>query len=219
MKNPAYLKENLKKIIPTISGHQIILLEKYVSSLGEWNQRYNLISRKDIDAIWEHHIFPSLIPLSLIDFDINCWMLDIGSGGGLPVIPIKIVRPDLQILLVDSVRKKALFLQKIISDLDLKDITVKRERVEALQTNPILLNKFNVVTARAVANIPQLINWGKPFLKNVGFHLLWKGFSDINELMAIVKKQPLNYEIFSVPGKLKNLSNKFEDLRFFKIWF
>jgi 16S rRNA (guanine527-N7)-methyltransferase len=219
MKNPASLKENLKKIIPTITDQQIIQLEKYVSSLREWNQRYNLISRKDSDAIWEHHIFPSLIPLSLIDLDESYWILDIGSGGGLPAIPIKIVRTDLQVLLIDSVRKKTLFLQKIISDLELKNIAVKRERIEVLQTDPILTNKFNIITARAVTSIPLLVEWSKPFLKSDGFLLLWKGVSDINELKEIAEKLSLKYGVLSVSEKLKSLSNKFEDLRFFKIWF
>ncbi len=212
--------EALRKLIPiAITDHEIDQLKIFVTSLREWNQRFNLLSRKDMDHIWEHHIFPSLIPITLIKFPKDFWLLDIGSGGGLPAIPIKIVRPDLQMLLVDSVRKKTLFLQKVISDLQLKNIAVKRERIEILQSNAIFDEKFDIITARAVANIPQLLQWSKPLLKGNGFFLLWKGFSDVEELNGIAKELELSYEILSVPDQFKNISKKFEELRFFKIWF
>lgn len=217
-KNPRP-KDVLEQLIPSIAGHHFNQLQLFAVSLQEWNQRYNLISRKDVDQVWEHHILPSLFPISLIDFPEGCWILDIGSGGGLPAIPIKIIRPDLQILLVDSVRKKTLFLQKIIMDLQLKNISVKRERIEHLKSNPVLLKKFDIITARAVASIPQLIQWSRPLVKAGGSILLWKGHSDVLELERTAENLKLNYEILSVTDEFKSLAGKFEELRYFKIWF
>jgi len=217
MKSSSFSKDNLKIIIPDITHQQIAQLEKFATSLREWNQRYNLISRKDVDHIWENHILPSLIPSTLIEFPEGCWFLDIGSGGGFPAIPLKIARPDLQILLVDSVRKKTLFLQKIILDLRLENTAVKKERIEWLN-DPLFMAKFDIITARAVANISQLIEWSRLFLKKHGCLLLWKGHSDMGEMEGVAENLKLKYEILSVPDSLKGLSPKFEDLRFFQIW-
>lgn len=218
MKNSFYPKEHLEKLIPDITDQQVTQLEKFAISLKEWNQRYNLISRKDVDQIWENHIFPSLIPLTLIEFPEGSWLLDIGSGGGFPALPIKIIRPDLQMLLVDSVRKKTLFLQKIISDLGLENIAIKRERIESLNTQADFMGQFNVITARAVTSILLLVNWSKPFLKRNGFLLMWKGYSDLPELESISKDLNLRYKVIVVPDPFKKFSPKFKELCFFKIY-
>lgn len=217
MKKQHPTKDTLKKLLPSITENHIDQLETFVDSLEKWNQRYNLISRKDIDHIWEHHILPSLIPLTVIDFPENCWMLDIGSGGGLPAIPIKIIRPDLQVLLVDSVRKKTLFLQKITSDLGLTKISVLRERIENINTQGGFKERFDIVTARAVASISQIFNWSKPIFKKDGILLLWKGHSDIPELKNFSEGHGLKYEILAVPDLFRNHSSKFEALCLFKI--
>ena len=175
-------KRGVKTFIPSITEQQIEQLHQYVESLKIWNQRVNLISRKDINSIWEHHIFPSLVALNLCQIDQQNWILDLGSGGGFPAIPIKILRPDLQFLLIESIRKKTLFLRKMITDFELDNMTVLNERIEISKQNTIYQQKFDLITARAVASIPQLLEWGKPFLKNDGYFLLWKGSSDIEEL-------------------------------------
>jgi len=218
MRTPSFSKEQLKAIIPEITHPQFTQLETFAESLREWNLRYNLVSRKDADHIWNNHILPSLIPLALIKFPNGCWLLDIGSGGGFPAIPIKIVRADLQMLLVDSVRKKTLFIQKVIKDLQLKDIAVKRERIESLN-DPTFVEKFDTITARAVSDISTLVRWGRPFLKKGGSLLLWKGKSDVRELERVVQNSELYYEIHSVPRKFQGLSEKFGELSFFKIRF
>ena len=218
MKNSAFSKDNLKILIPSITPQQIAQLEKFATLLREWNQRHNLISRKDSDHIWENHILPSLIPLALIELPEAYWLLDVGSGGGFPAIPIKIVRPDLQMMLIDSVRKKTLFLQKIVLDLQLENVVVKRERIESLN-DPTFMEKFDVVTARAVADISALVEWSRPFLKREGSLLLWKGLSDTEELEEIAQGLMLKYEVISVPYKFQSLSGKFEELCLLKIRF
>lgn len=207
----------LEALFPDIRPAQIAQMAQYCELLQEWNQRVNLVSRQDVGQLMAHHILPSLIPLRLIDLAPGSWMLDIGSGGGLPAIPLKIMRPDLQILMVDSVRKKTLFLKKVIADLGLSGISADNRRIEELSAEVDFLEKFDIITARAVGRIGQLIEWGKPFRKHQGFYLLWKGLTDIAELEAGAGEGNYRYQVFSVPEALQPLSPKFRELCWFRI--
>mgnify|MGYP005726842103 CR=1 FL=1 len=208
---------NLKSIFPDITAAQNQQLARYCALVEEWNRKVNLVSRQDTEHLWAHHILPSAIALKSVKIPPESWLLDIGSGGGFPAIPIKILRPDLQILMVDSIRKKKLFLQKVISDLGLEKISVMNDRIEYLAQNPDFQQKFNLVTARAVAPIANLVDWGKPFLQGKGGYLLWKGTSDIAELKTVAEKVRLQFEVLPVSEKFRFLSPKFEELRFFRI--
>ena len=207
----------LEALFPDIRPGQIAQIEQYCELLREWNQRVNLVSRQDVGQLMAHHILPSLIPLRLIDIAAGSWVLDIGSGGGLPAIPLKIMRPDLQVLMVDSVRKKTLFLKKVIADLGLSGISAGNRRIEELSAEVDFLNKFDLITARAVGRIGQLIEWGKPYRKDQGYFLLWKGMSDIAELEAGAGEGNYHYQIFTVPGAFQQLSPKFRELCWFRI--
>ncbi len=217
--NEKILERQLRLIIPEITPSQIGGLKKFVGLVYEWNQKVNLISRKDVEHIWEHHIFPSLLPLRLLKIPEDCGLLDIGSGGGFPAIPLKIVRPDTQMVLVESIRKKALFLRKVISELSLPGIAVINERVERVKQTNNLLQQFHVVTARAVATIPQLIQWGLPFLKPSGVMLLWKGKTDIPELKKFSEPLRYDYHILTPPPEVVDEFPKLKDLRWFVIKF
>jgi 16S rRNA (guanine527-N7)-methyltransferase len=158
------------------------------------------------------------VVLNLTQIEQKIWIADLGSGGGFPAIPLKIVRPDLQFLLIESIRKKSLFVRKIISDLRLDNITVLNERIEIVNQNAAYQKKFDIVTARAVASIPQLAGWGKSFLKNNGYFLFWKGSFDVTELTEETEKSGLGYQILSVPEHLQHLSSKFRELKIFKLY-
>lgn len=170
-------------------------LEVFVQLLREWNQRVNLVSRRDVDHLWEHHILPSLIPLKLLNLPIGDRCLDIGSGGGFPAMPLKIVRPDLQFLLVESVRKKSLFLRKVIQELSLERIAVVNQRVETLHTTAAFQQAFDWVTARAVADLATLLQWGYPLLKRSGKFLFWKGEADAAELKMVASRWNFSYGV------------------------
>ena len=210
---------DLTAIFPGISEQQLQKLRQFSSLVKTWNRRMNLVSRSDGDRLWEHHLLPSIIPLNFIDIAVESWILDIGSGGGFPAIPLKTMRPDLQIVMVDSIRKKTLFLKQAIADLKLQNITVMKERVEILSQNPDFHKRFDVVTARAVDQIDILIKWGRPFLKDVGYFLLWKGESDISELEQSAALLNYRYTVHSVPEALQEYSRKFKELRWFRIDF
>lgn len=143
--------------------------------------------------------------------------MDMGSGGGLPSIPWKIVRPDLQMLLVDSIRKKTLFLKHVIDSLKLKNISVVNERVENLSLHFEYQKKFDIITARAVAKVETLLHWGNPFLAENGWYLLWKGEQDIPELTDVSQRLNIQVEIYKTPSGLLSLSPRLDGLRWFKI--
>lgn len=205
----------LRNIYPAATEDQFQIIQKYIDLLISWNRKVNLISRKDIDFLWEHHIFPSVILLNLIEIKKGAMLLDIGSGGGMPAIPIKSLRPDLEFILVESIRKKALFLKQVIGELSLMGISVANTRIEQLESISSYQKKYDFITTRAVASVQQLYRWGAPFLKLNGKHMLWKGSQDIPELENFSIHFKTGYKILEVPSTMQSISSKFEELRIF----
>lgn len=140
-------------------------LESYEILLKEWNSKVNLISRKDVDNIWTSHIFHSLTPLLIFSFPLGVRLLDIGTGGGLPGIPLAIARPDISVCLTDSIRKKTAALAEIVQTLNLPNADVVNGRVEEIARNPGYRSRFDGVIARAVAPLADLVKWSKPFIR------------------------------------------------------
>ena len=153
-----------KKNGSEISEEQLDQLERFVAALRRWNQKINLISRKDEENIWKFHIYhcASLLFTLLIEHESK--VIDIGTGGGLPGIPLKILRPDLQMTLLDSIEKKTIAVQSILSELSIPGVTVRRGRVEELGKSPKDSNRFHIAVARAVAPLRNLALWSKPIL-------------------------------------------------------
>lgn len=211
------ISTELKTLLPELTAESVRLLEQYLELLKQWNRKVNLVSRKDVERLWENHILPSLVPFTLLSVPPKSRVLDIGSGGGFPAIPWKIVRPDLEMLLVDSVRKKALFLRQVISALNLKNITVENERIENLSRRFEYREKFDIITGRAVTTVAALVHWGKPFLKKHGWLLLWKGNSDIPELESAARSLGFSYTIHQAPAHVLQLGEKLTHLRWFRI--
>jgi 16S rRNA (guanine527-N7)-methyltransferase len=149
-----------------IRSGQLDLLRRYVEVLLEWNSRINLVSRKDEESIWSQHILHSLTPLFHIVLQESTHVLDLGTGGGLPGIPLAIMRPDIDFTLVDSIRKKTLALEDMISTLNLKNVKVLCARAEELGAGGANDVGFDIVVARAVAPIKELIRWSVPLTRN-----------------------------------------------------
>jgi len=139
-------------------------LELYEILLREYNKSVNLISRKDVDNIWTNHILHSLSPLLLLSFAPGLRLLDIGTGGGLPGIPIAIARPDLSISLVDSIGKKTVVLDEIVIRLGIQNVRVTNGRVESLAGKKEYRSRFEGIVARAVAPLHDLVKWSRPLL-------------------------------------------------------
>ena len=153
----------------SLTDKQIEQFSIFIDLLEQWNQRTNLVSRRDIDHIVFRHLQESLFYLKS-DIRFVCTMADIGSGGGFPAIPLKIMNPDWNVHLIESKRMKALFLQEVVEHLALKNITVVNVRAESLH-----LSNVDLVTARAVSSLQQLWVWAQPWLSLSGSLVTLKG--------------------------------------------
>jgi 16S rRNA (guanine527-N7)-methyltransferase len=131
-------------------------LARYLSLLVEWNQKVNLVSRRSVDRIIEAQLRPSLAPLLLLPSQCDARVLDVGSGGGFPGIPLKVLRPDIRLDLVEAKRKKCRFLRACVDALELADTEVHWCRVEAPAPSLLARKPFDVVLARGVGDVVAL---------------------------------------------------------------
>jgi len=201
-----------------ISQLQIQQLSDYVALLQQYNQKLNLISRKDIQNIWENHIYPSLLVNNFVDLPSGAAVVDLGSGGGLPGIPLKIIRPDLNLVLIDSSLKKTAFLRQVIYNLQIQSAAAMQVRIHPREEVDLLHHQFDVVLARAVAGFYELWNLAKPLLKPPGFLLAWKGEKDLPELQAQSSNMEIDYQILRIPELYWPYSVKLKQLCYIKIW-
>lgn len=130
----------------------------------EWNAKINVISRKDIDSLYERHVLHSLAIAAVFDFPPGLEIIDIGTGGGFPGIPLAIFFPQVRFHLVDSIAKKLKIVDAVASAIGLKNVTTQHTRVEDIKNR-----KFDFVVSRAVAPLKDLWRWSKPLLKNTEF--------------------------------------------------
>lgn len=143
----------LKHYFPNLSEQQLLLFEKHHVHFKAWNEKVNLVSRKDIEHLTVKHILHSLSLAKYIRFDEGARILDIGTGGGFPGIPLAIYYPNVKFTLVDSIEKKIKVVEDLVRELDLKNVTVKRVRAEDLKED------FDYVVSRAVAPMSELVGW------------------------------------------------------------
>jgi 16S rRNA (guanine527-N7)-methyltransferase len=137
--------------------HQFTALE---SLYKEWNEKINVISRKDIDSLYLKHVLHSLSIAAVFDFAEETEIIDIGTGGGFPGIPLAIYFPKVKFHLVDSIGKKLKVIEAVASSLNLKNITIQHTRAEEIKNR-----KFDFAVSRAVAPLKDLWKWSKPLLK------------------------------------------------------
>jgi 16S rRNA (guanine527-N7)-methyltransferase len=149
-----------------IDDNQANLLDRYVALLLEWNQKINLVSRKDESRIWENHILHSISVLFRIRLNKHSVILDLGTGGGMPGIPLKILMPDAEVVLIDSTKKKIAAVEDMLVRLQLQGIRALWGRVEELSQQEDLKSHFDYIVARAVAPLQDLIVWSIPFLRH-----------------------------------------------------
>jgi len=126
----------------------------------DWNSKINIISRKDIDSLYEKHVLHSLSIAAVFDCAPGSSVMDLGTGGGFPGIPLAIFFPGSQFHLVDSIGKKLKVVEAIVAATELKNVTVQHTRAEEIKNR-----KFDAVVSRAVAPLADLWKWSKPLLK------------------------------------------------------
>ncbi len=158
-----------------LDGEMMANIERFHREIIYWNEKVNLISRKDVQNVLEKHILHSLSILKYEKIVNKARILDIGTGGGFPGTPIKIARPDIFLTLVDSVSKKLKIAEMLAKHTELRNIEAYSTRIETLQTRPDFLRKYDYIISRAVATSVQLISWSLPMLKDKGKYIFLKG--------------------------------------------
>ncbi len=218
------LKKECEKMQIDIKESQIEKFYIYMNLLLEWNQKINLTAITDCDEIIIKHFIDSLTICKYLKKESS--VVDVGTGAGFPGIPIKIVREDLNIILVDSLNKRIRFLEEIIKKLELENIKAIHSRAEEFGRNIKYREKFDYATSRAVANLSTLSEYLIPLVKIKGKVISMKG-STIDEELEESKKainvlggKILNIDEFNLPSsdikrniviieKVKNTPNKY----------
>ena len=188
-----------------LDQRQIEQFARYSAELRAWNARVNLTAITDEEGIVARHFLDSL-RCALSWGDAPSSLIDIGSGAGFPGLPLKILRPELRVALVESVSKKAAFLRHMIAVLDLRDVTVLTARAETVGRDPQHREQYDVVTARAVAELATLAEYCLPLCRVHGRVLVPKG-SDIADEVARARTaierlggRVIDVESVTIPG-------------------
>ena len=170
------LKQDTKDLIGiTLTSYQLSLLEEYECELDKWNERFSLTAIHEPEKVRVKHFLDSFSPMLVMKNTPVKKIIDIGTGAGFPGIPLKILLPDTEVILVDSVNKKTDFCQHIIDHLKLQGISAIQDRVENLAREAKFREQFDWAVARAVAQLATLSEYMLPFVKVGGRMLAMKG--------------------------------------------
>ncbi len=174
--------EVLQKYFPDLSKTAIAQYNELAKLYSYWNERINLISRRDVHNIYLHHVLHSLAIAKVFPFKPGTKILDAGTGGGFPGIPLAILFPQVEFCLVDSIGKKVMAVQAITSDLNLSNTTVLKSRIEQIQ------EQYDFIVCRAVSSLQKMIPWVSMLFSETSNHsfsnglICLKGADIANEL-------------------------------------
>lgn len=174
------------------SEKQIVSLIDYLALLSKWNVVYNLTAVRDPAQMVTQHLLDSMSAIPAFAAAKN--VLDVGAGGGLPGLVLAILRPDMQISLIDTVHKKTAFLTQVKAELGLSNVTVHTARVEQLKVE----KKFDVITSRAFAELADFVNWSGHLLEQGGRFIAMKGVNPQQE----IARMPAGWEVKEVRALL-----------------
>lgn len=176
----------IQKYFKGLSKEQLIQFTKLEVLYKDWNSKINVISRKDIDELYLRHVLHSLSIAKLISFKDGTSILDVGTGGGFPGIPLAILFPNCKFHLVDSIQKKINVVNNVVKELDLKNVKTSSCRVEAVS------EKNDFVVSRAVTNMKDFVSWIKFKINKISFNdfkngVLYLKGGDLNEELKSFK--------------------------------
>jgi 16S rRNA (guanine527-N7)-methyltransferase len=159
----------IQQYFPSLTEEQIHQFEKLEDLYKDWNLKINVVSRKDIDELYLRHVLHSLGIAKVIRFKPNSNILDVGTGGGFPGIPLAILHPECQFHLVDSIAKKLKVVNEVVDGLGLTNVKTTHSRVEDID------EQFDFIVSRAVAAMPTFVHWVKGKIAKTSNHELKNG--------------------------------------------
>ena len=199
------LEAGLKSLTLDLLPSQVDALLAYMALIQKWNKVYNLTALRSSDEMLTHHLLDSLSVVLPLRAQLEAMgltrgkLLDVGSGGGLPGVVLAIVMPQWRITCVDTVAKKAAFVQQVSASLALPNLRGLHARVESLRADAG--EGFDVVAARAFASLPDFVNWSTEALLPHGVWMAMKGKSPTEEMAALpTHAQVFHVEPLHVPG-------------------
>ncbi|MBP4136633.1 16S rRNA (guanine(527)-N(7))-methyltransferase RsmG [Flavobacterium geliluteum] len=191
--------DEILKYFPDLTDIQIEQFQKLDFLYHDWNEKINVISRKDIDALYTKHILHSLGIAKIMKFEPGATVLDVGTGGGFPGIPLAILFPETRFYLIDVIAKKIKVVQGVVDALELKNVKAEQKRAELVKGD------FDFIVSRAVTNMPDFVSWIHDKIKKQHKHTLKNG-------ILYLKGGDLTEELASFPkATLYDLSTIFED--------
>ncbi|CAM2796863.1 16S rRNA (guanine(527)-N(7))-methyltransferase RsmG [Flavobacterium frigoris] len=191
--------DEILKYFPNLTDVQKEQFKKLDFLYHDWNEKINVISRKDIDALYTKHILHSLGIAKIIDFVPGTYVLDVGTGGGFPGIPLAILFPETRFHLIDIIAKKIKVVQAVVDGLGLENVKADQLRAELVKGD------FDFIVSRAVTNMPDFVSWIKDKVKKKSKHELRNG-------ILYLKGGDLTEELKDFPKATQyDLADFFED--------
>jgi 16S rRNA (guanine527-N7)-methyltransferase len=191
--------EEILRQFPNLTENQRLQFEKLQFLYEDWNAKINVISRKDIDELYTRHVLHSLGIAKILEFKSGSKIMDVGTGGGFPGIPLAILFPEVDFYLIDVIAKKIKVVNEVAKALGLKNVKAEQMRAEMVKSD------FDFIVSRAVTNMPDFVLWVKGKVKKNSNHELQNG-------ILYLKGGDLSEELKSFPkAKQYNLSDYFSD--------
>ena len=191
--------DEILKYFPYLTDIQKEQFVKLDLLYHDWNEKINVISRKDIDALYTKHILHSVGIAKILKFEPGTYVLDVGTGGGFPGIPLAILFPETRFYLIDVIAKKIKVVQAVAEGLELKNVKAEQMRAENVKGD------FDFIVSRAVTNMPDFVSWVKTKIKKNNKHELKNG-------ILYLKGGDLTEELKDFPKATEySLADFFED--------
>jgi 16S rRNA (guanine527-N7)-methyltransferase len=191
--------EEILKQFPNLTDNQRQQFEMLQNLYEDWNAKINVISRKDIDELYTRHVLHSLGIAKILEFKSGSKIMDVGTGGGFPAIPLAILFPEANFYAIDIIAKKIKVVNEVIKALGLKNIKAEQKRAELVE------HDFDFIVSRAVTNMPDFVSWVKGKMKTKSKHELENG-------ILYLKGGDLSEELKDFPKATEyNLSDYFSD--------
>jgi 16S rRNA (guanine527-N7)-methyltransferase len=191
--------DEILKQFPDLSENQTLQFQKLQALYEDWNAKINVISRKDIDELYTRHVLHSLGIAKIVEFRPGSKIMDVGTGGGFPGIPLAILYPEVDFYLIDVIAKKIKVVNEVAAGLGLKNVKAEQKRAELVK------QEFDFIVSRAVTNMPDFVSWVDGKITKKQNHELANG-------ILYLKGGDLTEELAAFPKATEyNLSDFFTD--------